>query len=216
VDGCFLGGADQVTVVDGHGGGNNFIPGALDPRAVQLECREFAERLPVGYDGLMCVGAHAMAGTQNAFIDHTQTYVEWFEYCINGIPCGEMAQQAYYLGAAGTPLVMMSGDMAACREAKTLVPEIAAACVKEAVERNRAFAIPQEEAIKRIRLAAAEGVRLCGQIHPCVLPMPAELKLTFSRNDYCDMYMHPGLQRDGRTVWRSIQRIESYLDLIRL
>ena len=33
IDGAFLGGADRVTVVDGHGTGVNFVPGMLDKRA---------------------------------------------------------------------------------------------------------------------------------------------------------------------------------------
>ena len=78
----------------------------------------------------MCVGAHAMAGTEKAFLDHTQSSTDWFEYCIAGNPQGEMAQQAYFLGAFGVPLVMMSGDAAACAEAKALVPNVAIACVK--------------------------------------------------------------------------------------
>ena len=145
VDGAFLGGATKVTVVDGHGSGMNFRMDLLDKRATVLPVREFIQQPgeAYSYDALMCVGAHAMAGTEQAFLDHTESSARWFEYRINGTPCGEMAMEAYALGAFGIPFVMMSGDQAACEEAETLVPGIATATVKQARGRNRAECIPQ-------------------------------------------------------------------------
>lgn len=216
VDGAFAGGATKVTVIDGHGGANNFMMELLDKRAVCIPASEFAGNSPqsYGYDALMCVGAHAMAGTEKAFLDHTQSSTDWFEYCIAGKPQGEMAQQAYFLGAFGVPLVMMSGDAAACAEAKELVPNVATACVKEAHCRNQAVCLPQEEALDRIRLAARDGAERYREIAPCVLQLPAEIKLTYCRNDYCDRMMHPGLERNGRTVRKTIEKIETYHDLV--
>jgi D-aminopeptidase len=31
------------------------------------------------------IGLHAMAGTQNAFLEHTQSSKQWFDYQINGV-----------------------------------------------------------------------------------------------------------------------------------
>ena len=216
IDGAFAGGAERVVVLDGHGGGQNFIPDRLDKRAEQISSRDFARQTPLHYDALLCVGAHAMAGTQDAFLDHTQTSTKWFEYCINGTPQGEMGQQAYCLGHFGTPLVMASGDEAACREATWLVPNVATACVKKADGRNRAICLPPEEAYEKIRDAARDGVMRCKEIRPLILALPAELKLTFTRNDYCDRAMHEGLERNGRTVRKTVDRVDCYMDLVKL
>ena len=216
IDGAFLGGATKVTVEDGHGKATNFIHELLDPRATVIPSRELSYNTPRDFDALLCVGAHAMAGTENAFLDHTQSSVQWFEYCIDGVPQGELGQQAYCLGQFGIPMVMVSGDEAACREARWMVPEVATACVKKALGRNKAICIPQEESARLIREAAADGVRRCKSIAPLKLKLPAEIRITYCRNDYCDRAMHEGLQRNGRTLTKTIDRIENYMDLVKL
>lgn len=216
IDGAFAGGADRVSVVDGHGSGKNFIHSLLDKRAEFYSSDDFVTNKHQHFDALLCVGAHAMAGTQDAFLDHTQNSTKWFEYCINGTPQGEMGQQAYCFGQFGTPLVMASGDEAACREARWLVPNLAIACVKKADGRNKAICIPLEEACEKIREAAKDGVMRCKEIKPLTLKFPVELKLTFTRNDYCDHAMHKGLERNGRTIKKTIDRIDGYPDLVKL
>jgi hypothetical protein len=52
------------------------------------------------YQGTFCMGAHAMAGTQNAFLDHTQSSLSWHDYSINGRKVGELAQRAVTVSAA--------------------------------------------------------------------------------------------------------------------
>ena len=42
VAGAFAGGADKVTVIDGHRTGFNFVEGMLDPRAEQIPARVFS------------------------------------------------------------------------------------------------------------------------------------------------------------------------------
>ena len=216
IDGAFSAGADAVTVVDGHGSGENFIPDLLDARASRLGAKEFSKNAPLGYDALICIGAHAMAGTEGAFLDHTQSSQKWFEYCINNTPCGELAQQGYCLGFFGTPLVMVSGDTAACREALALVPHLATAPIKEANGRNHAQSLPQSQAHEMIRAAAKDGVLRAHRIAPCILPLPARVSITFTRCDYCDAAMHEGLQRNGRTLSKTVKSISCYRDLVKL
>lgn len=78
IDGAFAGGATKVSVVDGHRSGKNFIVELLDPRAIHVSAFDMAlanvEDFEV--DAVLCVGAHAMAGTPQAFLDHTQSSVE--------------------------------------------------------------------------------------------------------------------------------------------
>ena len=216
IDGAFLGGATKVTVVDGHGRATNFIMSLLDKRAEYITARQFIDNSPIGYDALFCVGAHAMAGTVKAFLDHTQSSVEWYEYSIGGVPYGEMGQQAFCLGAFGAPFVMMSGDKAACDEAKALVPSIATACVKTALRRNKAECIPQDEALELIRAAAKDGVERAKEIAPCVLTLPTEISVTYTRNDYCDYYQNDNNVRNGRTLTKKLEKINRYSDLTQI
>ena len=79
IAGCFDAGAEAVYVWDGHGGGKNFIPGTLDPRATQIDSSTIMDIIR-GCDVLMLVGMHAMSGTAKAFLDHTQSSATIFDY----------------------------------------------------------------------------------------------------------------------------------------
>lgn len=217
VDGAFAGGATEVTVIDGHHCGMNFVKEELHPRAVQMWSRDFTPRtFQAGdFDALMCVGCHAMAGTENGFLDHTQSSAEWFEYTVNGKPYGEIGQQAIWAGSIGVPLVMVCGDQKACDEAKALVPSVATASVKVGKCRNYADCLPLEEAHKRIYDAAADGVRRFREIAPYTIALPATLTLTFMRNDFCDRVAAQSTvsTRNGRTLTKTIDNVVCYKSL---
>ena len=210
--GAFDGGADRVIVLDGHGGGNNFIPELLDPRA---EIGPEAEAARA--DACFLIGMHAMAGTQNAFLDHTQNSVRWHDYRINGRCYGESGQLAAFAGAFGVPLAMVSGDFAACAEALCLFDRPETAVVKTAIGRNRADCVPEEEAERRIYEAARRAVLRIGTFRPFRVTLPAVIEVEFNRCDYADdavMY-NPALERIGpRTVRKVIDAIRSYGDLL--
>ncbi|GAH84289.1 unnamed protein product, partial [marine sediment metagenome] len=76
VAGAFDGGATDVVVNDGHGGGRHLILEEADPRALYerpVSGYHLMPSLDESFDGLFVVGAHAMAGTIDAFLDHTQS-----------------------------------------------------------------------------------------------------------------------------------------------
>ena len=216
ISGAFAGGADEVYVIDGHGGGNNFIHELLDKRAVEIKGADFMCSEPDGYDAVISIGCHAMAGTTEAFLDHTQSSASWFDYKINGKSYGEIGQQAIIFGAYSIPLVMVSGDLAACNEAKSLIPNIATAIVKSAKIRNKAECLPLEEALKKISDAAADGVRRYKEIKPYKIETPADISLTLYRNDYCDDIVknNANLQRNGRTVSKTVDTIKCHKDIL--
>ena len=63
-----------MTVLDSICGGGNFIPDLLDSRADNdLKAKaKWWGKMDSSYAGTFFIGAHAMAGTQNAFLDHMQ------------------------------------------------------------------------------------------------------------------------------------------------
>ena len=123
IAGCFDGGAEAVYVWDGHGGGVNFIPGTLDARAEQIDGKTIMGVIH-DCDVLMLVGMHAMSGTAKAFLDHTQSSKTIFDYKYNGIRRGEITQECIFAGYFGIPCVMVTGDRAACEEARQLLPGV--------------------------------------------------------------------------------------------
>src|SRR5580700_8848842 len=89
IAGCFDAGATDVRICDGHGfNKNRGFTSDLDPRAQKVHV---ASRNPIRWEGLdesvsalVMIGQHAMAGTVNAFLDHTQSSRVICRYMFNG------------------------------------------------------------------------------------------------------------------------------------
>lgn len=204
IDGAFLGGATHVTVLDSHGGGGNFDYSLLDKRADadMKENKKWWGKLDDSYNATLFIGAHAMAGTMNGFLDHTQNSAKWFNYKVNGRRMGELAQWAMVAGHFGVPLIMVSGDEAACTEAYQFFDHVECAPVKRGVGRNSAVLVDLKEAEERIREAARRSIALIGKAKPFRPTLPMEIILELYRTDYCDEFARrPGVERlDARTV----------------
>jgi len=216
VDGALAGGATHVTVLDSHAGGGNFILDLLDDRA-ENDTRPNGKWwgiLDDSYDATYFIGAHAMAGTMASFLDHTQCPLRWFDYRLNGRRMGELGQWAVHAGHFGVPLVMVSGEEAACAEARAFFGNIETAAVKQGVTRDVAVAYPVEEAHARIREAARKAVAIVKDIKPFRPIKPMDLQLTLTRSDYCAGMLErwPDAERlDARTIRRVS---DDYLDIL--
>ncbi len=115
---------------------------------------------------------------------------------------GELGQWAIVAGNWGVPMLMVSGDEAACIEARNFFNPVETAVVKYAQGRNRAKLVELKEARDRIRDAARRAVGLVGKGRPLTPIKPMEIVLEFNRADYCDgVAVKPGIERpDARTI----------------
>lgn len=211
---AFDAGADAVSVFDGHGPGG-FVPELLDPRAKWEKNYDIS--VFDGCEAFVIIGAHAKAGTANAFLDHTQSSKNWFSYTVNGTEYGETAQDAAYCGTRGIPVVALSGDAAACTEARALIPGIHTAAVKVALGRFCADCLPDEEALACIYNAVYRGISDRAAIAPFVFPLPADIRVTYTSTDRCETALqnNPALVRiDGRTVGKTVTEIHSFFDIL--
>ena len=215
IEGFYAAGAEKVYVYDGHAKGTNFIKELLDPRAEQVYSHNLHELVTSGEISAYAeVGLHAMAGAENAFLEHTQSSKTWFDYKINGKSCGELIQGAAYVGAYGIPMIFVSGDEAACDEAKAFIEGIVTATVKHAKCRNTAKSLPSDTARNLIREKAFESVKLISDIKPYRISLPAEITVTFQRTDYCDAVAQKYERVNSRTVKKNIERIVDYSSLV--
>ena len=219
IDGLLLAGVDEILVVDGHG------PGAiqfedLHPSARLLHGRPMVPwawlaRLFQNYDAAIMIGQHAMAGVATGNMNHTQNSRAIDYYQLNGRKIGEMAQFALFCGAVDIPLIFLSGDEDACREAQAFIPEIVTAPVKQGLGRGSAISVSAPEARRRIRAGAQEAVarHLRAPLAPLVWAGPYVLEIRyFSSGDADARAGQPGVERiDSQTV-----RLygESIVDLI--
>ena len=205
IAGAFVGGAESVTVADGHGGGFHLPIAEMGTRArYERPCtgRDRQPDMSVDVDMLIAIGMHAMSGTPKAFLEHTQSSVNWHRYLIDGAEYGEIGQDAFYAGGFGVPLVFVSGDLAATEEARKLVPEVETVAVKEGIGRDWCRSLAPERAHELIRSGVAHVAARCRDIPPTVLDFPVEVRVEFNRCSGPDEYENkPGYRRiDGFTI----------------
>lgn len=219
IDGAFLAGAEKVFVVDGHGAANNFIDELLDERATKVSVKDFSQVIQSEkIAAYIQIGAHAKPGTLNGFLDHVQSSETWYDYRINGTSYGELVQGGTFAGAYGIPCVMVSGDEAACKEAKNCFGEnIVCVPVKKGIGRNSAECCDLKEAEEKIREGVKQGIERAARIEPFKLQMPLNVQLDFTRSDYCDecCKRRPDVTRIGaRTVEMTVEKIVNYGDIL--
>jgi len=204
-------------VLDGHGPqGFNFD--LLDPRA--LRGTYFGENgvFNAPFNAIMCVGYHAMAGTQNAFLDHTQNDKTWFEYKVNGRPTGELGQTAMWAAHQDAPVVLVTGDEAAITEAHNFFGDIECVAVKRGIGRQKCETYDKDASRDKIHRAATRAVSSLNRdpsgYKPYKPALPAEMLLTYYRTDCADQAAaaNPSLERVGPRTVRKI--ITDYLDIL--
>lgn len=154
----------EIVVWDGHGSGGlreedlqacTYLP----PRtkgAFQLQ----------GFDALLFVGQHAMAGTVFAPLCHTYNSRSVNYYKLNECFIGEFGARALAAGYQGVPTIFLSGDDKAAAEAAMFVPEIETVATKRGTGLESAVHLDSAEACRRIREGAAVAVKRRGDIPP--------------------------------------------------
>ena len=219
IDAAFANGATEVVVNDTHGGGGQIRMHEMDPRAVyetpgQPSGGRMMPALDETFAGVILLGHHARAGTLNGFLDHTMNSRQWFEYRINEQAVGEIGIEAAYAGHFGVPVIVVSGDEAAVREAQDLLGPVEGAVVKWGIGRNRARCLSLPNAHQVIRDAIARAMTSIEGMVPYQPELPATVELTLYRSDMGDAFAaKPGVERvDARTVRR---RVDSLLEICR-
>lgn len=175
-------GATEILVVDGHGGGNNFIPQLMEPGAKYLTGipRPANCGLDESVQGVIIVGQHAMMGTLDGVLHHTQSSKRENRYWYNGVESGEMAQEALIAGHFGVPMIMITGDEATCRESKKFFGEsCVTVAVKKGVSREAAILYPFAESRKALYEGAKQAVAAIPKCKPYRTSLPIHAKLQY-------------------------------------
>lgn len=190
VEGCLQGGAKEVVVLDGHGGGFNFLPNEMHPKAFYVtgvQRPHAACGFDETFDGVILLGYHAMNGTPTGVLHHTQSSSSENRYWYNGRESGEIAQSALVAGHYGVPVVMVTGDQAACDEAHAFLgKKIVTVAVKEGYSRQSAKLIAPERAHRMIRDGARKAMKCARKCKPYKIALPIEGKLQVANKEIAD------------------------------
>ena len=177
VGGLRAGGATDIVVLDGHGS-QAFVPHLMAPGAKYITGKPRPGPL-TGLDGsfagMIQLAAHAMMGTADGVLCHTQSSRTENRYWYNGVESGELAQCAAIAGHYNIPTIMVTGDEATCREAaKFFGPNCVAVAVKRGLSREAAELYPFDETRQALYEGARRAVAAIPKCQPYKLTLPIQ------------------------------------------
>lgn len=173
------GGATDIVVLDGHGN-QALIPELMAPGAKYITGLPRSEHFP-GLDatcaGVVFLGFHAMMGTTNGVLNHTQSSKTENRYWYNGVESGELAQTAAVAGHFGVPPILVTGDEATCVEAEKFFGKgCVTVAVKKGVGRESALLYPFSETRQHLYKGARQAMRGIKRCQPYRLDLPIKAK----------------------------------------
>jgi len=204
VRGLIDGGATEVVVLDGHGTqaviphlmvpGAKYVTGKPRPGAGNLSL------LDSSFAAMVMVGFHAMMGTPDGVLNHTQSSKTEHRYWYNGIESGELAQYALIAGYYGVPLIMVTGDEATCREARKFFGNnIVTVATKKGLSRESALLYPFEETRKALYEGARKAMSVIPLCKPYKIKEPIQVKMQF-------LDLDPKLPEPVLVTWEGIAK----------
>ena len=210
VDGLYEGGATEVVVLDGHWSGTNLSVMDIHPKARLLTgsvpCSFTLDR---SYSAMIFVGQHAMAGAEKGILGHTED-LEIQNVWVNSIPVGEIGLNLMVAASFDIPTIMLSGDTAACRELRALVPQSECAEVKSGVSRTGGFMLPHSVACALIREKCRRAMERLGEFKPYQVRTPVEIKVEYTTVGTREIAPREGVERLNDRTW--VMRGNNFMD----
>ncbi len=204
VDGFFEGGADEVIVWDGHDGSRTLSAATVHPRAkLMIGSPGASFTFDRKYAGLAFVGQHSLAGTRFGIMAHSFSSLGIQNMKLNGRPAGEIAMNAALAGWFGVPVILLTGDDAATREMRELVPDTEVVSVKEGLARNACITLSAESARAAIREGARRSMQKIGKVKPYRVEGPAAIEIEYTTRGSLspNAHLQPGVKViDDRTI----------------
>ena len=176
------GGATEVFVCDGHGD-QAVIPHLMISGAIYITGKPKPGPgslwgLDKSFAGVVLLGFHAMRGTPDGVLNHTQGVENRYWY--NGVESGELAQNAAIAGFFGVPPILVSGDEATCREAKSFFGDnCITIAVKRGIAREAAVLYPFDETHKALYEGARHAMEIISLCKPYTLETPIKVKMQY-------------------------------------
>jgi D-amino peptidase len=159
-EGLLAGGADEVTVLDGHFLGENLLTANFE-EPIALGRRTLWEELARGgVAGVFLTGIHGKTGTPNSFSSHT--IAPFVAARLDGDIIGDPLLTAYLCGTYGVPLAGASGDWVACEEVQWALHDLVTAPTKTGFDRCSVRHHNPAESRTQLREAASRAAKLQG------------------------------------------------------
>jgi D-amino peptidase len=188
VRGAREGGATEIVVMDCHGAGkgydfNSLLPEDLEPDCeyvVQEEWTEYTEFLEQGVDAALFVGMHARAGAGDGVLNHTVSGPDFQNLWFNGTLVGETGINAALCGTWGCPVLLVTGDDAACREGTELLGDgLTTVEVKQGLGVKSARLLQPGRARQLVEAGSRQALSDLKAVEPYDPGRPCEIKVEY-------------------------------------
>jgi D-amino peptidase len=202
-EGLFIGGATDVVVWDGHDSSQSLSVLDLYPKARLLAGEPISPTLELdpSYSAVIFIGQHAMSGARNGILSHSYSSLGIQNIWVNGKPTGEIGGRVMLAGYFGIPVIMLSGDAAACVELHDYVPQAECAEVKSGVSRTAGFMLSHQAACDLIHEKAYEAMERLGEFQPFRTSGPIEVKVEFTTRGERAIQPREGVERVNERTW---------------
>jgi D-amino peptidase len=180
IEGALEAGVKEVVVLAGHGGSTSIKIDQLHPAAKLVSgVWTYPAGLDQSYDAMFLIGNHSMEGTYDGNMNHTFSSHHIQQMKLNGRAIGEIGMTAGLAGWFNVPTVLVSGDEAACREARAIIPDILTAPVKKGLSQFCAMSLQPQKARELIKEKARLAVSRIKKIKPYKVKPPYKLDVEF-------------------------------------
>lgn len=183
IDAAFSAGATEIVVADSHGNGQNLLIEKLPknitlvrawPRPLQM-----MEGIDETFAGAIFLGYHSGTHNPEGVRAHTMSSANLAEVKLNGVAVPEAGINAAIAGHFNVPIIMISGDDAAVKEATDLLGNIEGAVVKWNYGFHSARTLMPEAAQELIRQKVKAAIGRIGGFKPYKLTAPIRLDVRF-------------------------------------
>jgi D-amino peptidase len=203
VDGLLAGGATDVVVWDGHDSSQSLSVLDIHPKARLLTGTPVSPtgELDPSYSAVIFIGQHAMAGARNGILSHSFSSLGIQNIWVNGKPTGEIGARVMLAGYFGIPVIMLSGDTAACEELHDYVSQAECAEVKSGVSRTAGYMLSHPAACALIHQKAQRAMERLGEFQPFRTSGPMEVKVEFTTRGEAAIRPRDGVERVNERTW---------------
>lgn len=183
IEGAIEGGAEKAVVNEAHFRMRNILIEELNPKAEMISGSTkplcMMEGIDKTFDAAFLLAYHARAGTQAAVLNHTLFGATIVDVRINEDLVGEIAISSILAGYFDVPVVLVTGDDKATREAINLLGDVETAVVKQGIDRYVAKCLTPEESVGRIRESAERALRRVKDFKPYRIETPIKFEVEF-------------------------------------
>ncbi len=192
VEAAFEAGATEVLVADSHGNGQNLLIEKF-PENVKV-IRSWPRKLGMmqgieegGFDGAIYIGYHSSTNYMSGVRAHTKSSASLTGLTLNGKIAGESYFNAALAGEYNVPVIMISGDQDAVKEAQDSIGDMEGAVVKWAYSFHSAKSLSPVASRKLIAEKVKAAVKRIDDFKPLKIEGPITMDMSFKNYRVSEM-----------------------------